>query len=112
MIRKYLDRLFNRPQREQSAAAKVAALSDIGELERAISIVAAALPEVTRAPPSINNIHSREDLLRALTNGGSVIASCDWEFHPTYVVVADPQPNGRLLLSIRRCDSFYQEGSR
>lgn len=111
MIRKYLDRLFNLPQRRQSAAAKVAALSDIGKLDRAIKIVAAAMPEFAPGPESVNSSGaSPEDVIHALINGSSLILSCDFEIHPTHAIMAIPQPNGRLRLSIVRRDSFFTEG--
>ena len=90
----------------------VAALADIGELERAIEIVAAAMPEIEKADPALNTCFTAADAIRQLINGGSLIASCDWELHPTHVVQAETQPNGRLLLSIRERSSFQQEGNQ
>lgn len=91
---------------------RVAALADIGDLERAIEIVAAAIPEIGKPDPAMNTCFTAADAIRQLINGGSLIASCDWELHPTHVVQAEPQPNGRLLLSIRERSSFQQEGSQ
>lgn len=111
MIRKFLERLIYGNQPGQSAAAtKVAALSDIGELDRAIKIVAAAMPEFATGSPSINSGHSAEDVVRGLIDGSSLILSCDFEVHPTHAIMAIPQPNGRLRLSIVRRDSFFTEG--
>jgi hypothetical protein len=90
----------------------VAALADIGDLERAIEIVAAAMPEIGKADPALNTCFTAADAIRQLINGGSLIASCDWELHPTHVIQAEAQRNGRLLLSIRERSSFQQEGNQ
>lgn len=111
MIRKILEGFARRILAEKKTAVDhIAALNCVEKLEAAIKVVAEALPEPAAHPHFMNNITAREDLLRRLIDGGSVIASCDWECHPTHIVCAKEQPNGRLLLSIKSYDQLRQEG--
>lgn len=96
-----------RIQREET----IVRLENVSELDRAIKIVAEAMPEFAPGPPNVNSPGaSPEDVVHALINGSSLILSCDFEVHPTHAIMAIPQPNGRLLLSIVRRDSFFTEG--
>lgn len=70
------------------------------------------MPEIGKADPALNTCFTAADAIRQLINGGSLIASCDWELHPTHVIQAEAQRNGRLLLSIRERSSFQQEGNQ
>lgn len=86
-------------------------LENVAELDRAIKIVAEAMPEFAPGPPNVNIPGaSPEDVVHALIDGASLILNCDFEVHPTHAIMAIPQPNGRLRLSIVRRDSFTTEG--
>lgn len=95
-----------RIQREET----IVRLENVAELDRAIQVVAEAMPEFCAGSARINTDHSAEDVVRALIDGASLILNCDFEVHPTHAIMAIPQPNGRLRLSIVRRDSFTTEG--
>ena len=87
----------------------VAALADIGDLERAIDIVAGAMPSGCAFH---DDLEQRKAMLRGVIDGKSATIACDWEFHPTHCVVATPQPNGRALFSLHVREEYLKKGSQ
>jgi len=89
----------------------VAALANVDELERAIDLVAEAMPNGSTIP-GLDDIEYRKAVLRGIIDGKSATIACDWDAHPTHVVVATPQANGRALFTIHERSEFLQKGSQ
>lgn len=71
-------------------------LENVAELDRAIQVVAEAMPEFCAGSARLNTDHSAEDVVRALIDGASLILNCDFEVHPTHAIM-EPRAFARLF---------------